>query len=242
MYFCERQSRILEILEKRKNASVHYLAETLYASEPTIRRDLSVLEREGRIKRTFGGAVLSNVIQGEIPLALRERENMKAKESIAGQAVRFIRDGQVIFLDASSTAFCLTRHLEAFSDLTVITNSPKTSMKLAELKIRSFCTGGLLLENSIAYIGTHAENFVQNFNADVFFFSCRGMTEDGVLTDSSMEESELRRAMMRQSKTKVFLCTGDKIGQKYMYNLCTVSQVDAVISDIPLPAALAARE
>ena len=120
----------------------------------------------------------------------------------------------------------------------MITNSPKTSLKLAELKIRSLSTGGLLLENSISFVGAHAENFVRNFNADIFFFSCRGITDDGQLTDSSMEESQLRRIMMEHSKKKIFLCTSNKIGRKYMYNLCDVSAVDGVICEKELPDGL----
>jgi DeoR/GlpR family transcriptional regulator of sugar metabolism len=210
---------------------VHYLAQALYVSEPTIRRDLAVLQEQGKIRRTFGGAVLSDLINKEVPLALREQENRRAKDTIARMAAKYIRDGQIIFLDASSTASYLTPYLASFSDLTVITNSPKTSLKLAELKIRSLSTGGLLLGNSIAFVGAHAENFVRNFNADILFFSCRGVTEDGQLTDSSMEESQLRRVMMEHSKKQIYLCTSDKIGTQYMYNLCDVSGIDGILCE-----------
>ena len=238
MYYRERHNKILDILQKRNSASVHFLAQALYVSEPTIRRDLAVLQEQGKIRRTFGGAVLSDMINKEVPFALREHENRRAKDAIARMAAKHIRDGQIIFLDASSTASYLTPYLASFSDLTVITNSPKTSLKLAELKIRSLSTGGLLLENSISFVGAHAENFVRNFNADIFFFSCRGITEDGLLTDSSMEESQLRRIMMEHSKKKIFLCTSNKIGRKYMYNLCDVSAVDGVICEKELPDGL----
>lgn len=235
MYFRERHNKILDILEKRSSASVHYLAQALYVSEPTIRRDLAILREQGKIRRTFGGAVLSDMINREVPFALREHENRQAKDAIARMAAKHIRDGQIIFLDASSTASYLTPYLASFSDLTVITNSPKTSLKLAELKIRSLSTGGLLLENSIAFVGAHAENFVRNFNADIFFFSCRGITEDGQLTDSSMEESQLRRIMMQHAKKKIFLCTSNKIGRQYMYNLCGASAVDGILCERNLP-------
>lgn len=238
MYYRERHNKILDILQKRNSASVHFLAQALYVSEPTIRRDLAVLQEQGKIRRTFGGAVLSDMINKEVPFVLREHENRRAKDAIARMAAKHIRDGQIIFLDASSTASYLTPYLASFSDLTVITNSPKTSLKLAELKIRSLSTGGLLLENSISFVGAHAENFVRNFNADIFFFSCRGITEDGQLTDSSMEESQLRRIMMEHSKKKIFLCTSNKIGRKYMYNLCDVSAVDGVICEKELPGEL----
>lgn len=189
------------------------------------------MEQQGIIKRTFGGVVLSELLNKEIPLSMREHENMSAKDYIAKEAVKFIRDGQVIFLDASSTVFRIVKYLAPFSNITVITNSPKASLKLAELKIKSFCTGGLLLENSIAYVGTYAENFIKNFNADIFFFSSRGITANGVITDSSIEESDLRRTMLLNSKKSIFLCTSDKIGKQFFYNLTDISEIDRVICD-----------
>lgn len=235
MYFTERYEDIIKILKERNSASVHFLAEHLHVSEPTIRRDLVVLEQEKRIKRTFGGAVISDMSTTEIPLALRESENRQPKEIIAKKAIEHISDGKIIFIDASSTASKLLKYLPNFSNLTIITNSPKNSLKLAELRVRSFCTGGLLLENSIAYVGKQAEDFVRNFNADLFFFSSRGLSDTGVLSDSSIEESELRRVMMEHSRKKIFLCTSDKIGKSYMYNLCRLSAVDEVISEVELP-------
>lgn len=238
MFFNERQAEIVKILETRHSATVHYLAKELFVSEPTIRRDLSVLEENGKIKRTFGGAVLSDMIMGEVPLVLREQTNMKEKNETAQKAVKFLKDGQVIFLDASSTAACLLDHLPKFRDLTVITNSPKASLKLAEMKIKCLCTGGILLENSIAYVGSFAEKFIRNINADILFFSCRGISLDGKLTDSSMEESELRKVMIEHSKKKVFLCSSEKIGRSYMYNLCHRTQIDEIVSNAELPDSL----
>lgn len=231
MFYNERYDAIAKILKENHTATVHFLAKELFVSEPTIRRDLKKMEQQGIIKRTFGGAVLSELLNKEIPLSMREHENMSAKDYIAKEAVKFIRDGQVIFLDASSTVFRIVKYLAPFSNITVITNSPKASLKLAELKIKSFCTGGLLLENSIAYVGTYAENFIKNFNADIFFFSSRGITANGVITDSSIEESDLRRTMLLNSKKSIFLCTSDKIGKQFFYNLTDISEIDRVICD-----------
>ena len=104
------------------------------------------------------------------------------------------------------------------------------------MQIRSFCTGGLLLENSIAYVGSLAERFVSNFNADIFFFSCRGISINGVLSDSSIDESEIRKAMMLNAKKKIFLCTSDKVGKEYIYKLTDAKNVDFIICDKKLPS------
>ncbi len=231
MLYVERHGEIIDILQKRTSASVHYLANELHVSEPTIRRDLHILSQENKIKRTFGGAVINNDNNAEVPLILRESENIQSKEAIAFKATEYIKDDYVIFLDASSTVSGIIKYLPRYSNLTIITNSPKNSLKLAELKIKSFSTGGALLENSVAYVGTSAQNFISNFNADLFLFSCRGISDDGCLSDSSIEETEVRKVMMKHSEKNIFLCSSDKIGKKYMYNLCSYKDVDDIICD-----------
>lgn len=231
MFSIERHEQIIEILRKRTSASVHFLAKQLHVSEPTVRRDLITLSNQKKIKRTFGGAVINTDFNAEVPLSLRESENRKAKEYVATEAVKYIKDDYVIFLDASSTVSNVIKYLPEFKNLTVITNSPKNSIKLAELKIKSFSTGGEMLENSVAYVGTSAQNFIKKFNADLFLFSCRGISNDGMLNDSSIEETEIRKIMMKNSKKNIFLCSSDKIGKKYMYNLCYFKDIDEIISD-----------
>lgn len=231
MFSCERHDQIIKILEQRTSASVHHLAKQLHVSEPTIRRDLTILLQENRIRRTFGGAVINSDPNAESPLVLREMENKEIKEKLALDAAKYIKDDSVIFLDASSTAANIIKHLTPYRNLTVITNSPKNSLKLAEHKIKSFSTGGLLLEKSIAYVGVSAHEFIEKFNADLFFFSCKGVSNDGMLNDSSIEETDIRKVMMKHSKKNIFLCPSDKIGKHYMYNLCSYRDVDVIISD-----------
>ena len=211
---------------------MHKLSELVYASESTIRRDLTELEKSGKIRRTFGGAVLEETLTKEVPLLLRQNQNSQIKQQIAKRAAEYIKNGQVIFMDASSTVAHLIPYMSQFKDLTVITNSPQTSIELGKANIRNFCTGGFLLENSIAYVGQHAENFLRRIRADIMFFSTRGyQPETGEITDSSIEESELREVMLRQAKKKVFLCDSSKFGKGYLYNLCNREDIDVMISD-----------
>ncbi len=231
MLYVERHEQIIEILKQRTSASVHYLAEQLHISEPTIRRDLNTLAAENKIKRTFGGAVINNDANAEVPLVLREMENKHFKELIALKACEYIKDDYVIFLDASSTVSAIIKYLPQYKNLTIITNSPKNSLKLAELKIKSFSTGGALLENSVAYVGNAAQDFIKKFNADLFLFSCRGISENGMLSDSSIEETDIRKIMMKHSKKNIFLCSSDKVGKQYMYNLCDYKDIDEMICD-----------
>lgn len=232
MYFCERHEKILEILKQSGSASVERLAQLLFVSEPTIRRDLAFLKEQNLIHRTFGGATLKNSRSGEISFEFRNSQDADSKDIIAKKASEYLKDDAVIFLDASSTVYRLLPYISNFKNITVITNSPKVCLTLAEQGIGSYCTGGTLLSKSKAFVGERAIAFVKNFNADIFFFSSQGITEDGVITDASVVESEIRRAVMAQSEKNIFMCSSSKIGKKFAYNVAKTSEIDAVISDI----------
>ena len=228
MHFCERHEQIMDILNERNSVTVHYLANKLYVSLPTVRRDLSYLEKQNRLRRTFGGAVLNNKNVSEISFELRDNVDTKIKDELAKKASALIKDDMVIFLDASSTVFRIVPYLKDFKNLTVITNSPKVNLQLAEYNITSYSTGGILLKNPKAYVGSFAENFIKNFNADICFLSCHGISDEGFLTDGSIEESTLRTLMMKQSKKKVFLMASTKLNKKYSFNLAHISEVEII--------------
>ena len=78
MFYSKRHEDILKILKEREAASVHFLAKELFVSEPTVRRDLDILQKQGRVRRTFGGAVICELLNREVPLSLREREGRGA--------------------------------------------------------------------------------------------------------------------------------------------------------------------
>lgn len=227
----ERLDLILSYMRKYQTATVANLAKRLYASEATIRRDLNVLEKRGIIKRLHGGAVLIDEVQREVPLYVREQQNLEGKRTIASKAAHYLLDGQVIFLDASSTAMFLIPYMEIRQNLTIITNGLKTAQELSGLSHRIYCTGGLMLHNSSAYVGPYAEDFVRRFNADIFFFSSRGISKDGRITDSSSEETHIRQVMLQYSRKHIFLCDSSKLGNNYSCNLCYVRDVDEWICD-----------
>jgi DeoR family fructose operon transcriptional repressor len=92
-----------------------------------------------------------------------------------------------------------------------------------------------MLIHSFSYVGEQAESFVRNINADILFFSCRGLTEQGYMTDPAVEEANLRKVMFQYSKQKVLLCDSSKFDHTYFYNIGHVSQMDHIISEAPLP-------
>ena len=236
MSYYEREQEIINILLKRQSIGNNELAKELFISTPTLRRDLDKMERKGLIVRTHGACSLNKKLADEkIPLYFREQEHNSAKIKMGKMAVNYIKNGDIIMMDSSTSAYNMVPFLKGFNDVIVITNGAKTSHTLGTMSIKNISTGGHMITESLAYVGPEAMHAVQRYNADVFFFSCRGVSDDGWLTDTSVEENELRREMMKRAKKKVFLCDSSKFGQGCFNNLCHISEVDEVVCDESLP-------
>ena len=98
--------------------------------------------------------------------------------------------------------------------------------------IKTICTGGEMTLESFSYVGVDAEQILRQYNADVAFFSCRGVSEDGIITDNSILENSIRSIMIKNARKKYLLCDKNKFGQKYLHTLCHVNDLDGVISNI----------
>ena len=238
----ERQNKILEILAEKQAASVEELCHMLYSSGATIRRDLQILENNGLIHRTHGGAVYVDGNAKDFPLTLRESENLGPKNTVAQKAVQYIRDGQTLFMDASSTVCRLAERLTGFQHLRVITNGLKTANILSEIDgVDVYCTGGRLRENAKSLMGTHAIDFVSRFNADLAFFSCRGVMPEIGITESNEDEAALKIMYMRNAAKVVLMCDSSKLGKQYFCKVGTLDHIWKLVTDIQLPSSYEAR-
>lgn len=226
-----RQQQILDILKREQSASVAYLAQELFASEPTVRRDLAFLEQQGYLKRVYGGAVIGGAPDREIPYEVRAGEQEDAKTLMARRASAFLKKGDVVFLDGSSSAAHMVEPISKVGDILVVTSGAKTAIELAKRGVRVISTGGQMITRSFTYVGSHAEACVRGIRADTVFFSCRGLSDDGEMTDISIEEINLRRAMLERARKKILLCDSSKFGKQYMYSLGYREDLDAVISE-----------
>ncbi len=229
----KRQQYILSAIQQYKTADVKELAGKLYVSAATIRRDLNHLEMTGLVKRTYGGAVLTEGLDAEIPLYARESHNTDKKDYICHLAASYVKDDDTIILDSSSTTARMIKFLASKKNLKIITNGAKTAVLLTRLpNAVIYCTGGKMRENSLSYIGQTAIEYIKNFQADLLFFSCRGLSERG-LADSSDDEALLRRVMLQHSKKSILLIDSTKINVESFFFICGTDEVDHIICDDP---------
>ena len=171
----ERLDKIMELLEENKHCTVNELAARLYVTPITVRRDIKILEGQGRVNRCYGGVSVISHSNREVPLAVRETYHSDVKAAIAKNAAELIVNGSTVFLDASSTVSHIVDFLLPDQGITVITNSIKTLTLLAEKKITAYGTGGKLLGGSLAFAGAKAEAAVSTMHADFMFFSSQGI-------------------------------------------------------------------
>ncbi len=227
----QRQESILSTLTKKQFCSVSQLSQQLYVAPITIRRDLEEMEAAGLLKRCHGGASIIDFANREVPFDLRSRENASAKALVAKKAVERINHGDTVFLDASTTVSHMADYISAEQELTIITNSIRVLEKLKGKGIRCYLTGGMLLENSYALVGRIAEDTVSSLFADICFFSSQGITEDGLITDFSEDETRLRKCMIANAKQSVFLYDHSKLGKRFLFKVCNSNDISSVITD-----------
>lgn len=231
MSIYNREQQYIDFLSEREH-TVSELANKLFISEPTVRRDIQALEKRDIITRKRGRITLkTHSADKRIPLFIRDMEQQDEKKEMAIKAASYIKDGDVIMLDASTSAFFLLPHLSSFKNIMIITNGAKTAIEAAAMGIRTICTGGEMTLESFSYIGTDAENILKMYNADIAFFSCRGLDSDGIVSDNSILENSMRRIMIKNSKKCFLLCDKSKFNKKYLNTLCTIKDITDVISN-----------
>lgn len=233
----QRQQEILQILKEQRTASVQELCQKLYASPATIRRDLHQLENQGLVKRNYGGVSLPDERSFEYPMQVRESRNLEAKEEIAQKALEFIRDGQTVFLDSSSTALRLALRLREFPNLHIVTNGIDICQALADTSRKSaptvYCCCGRLRDNARTLVGATACQYAASFHADLAVLSCRGLDRKAGSTEANEEERQVKRTFLEHADRRILLCDHSKIGKSYFCRTADLEDYDRIITDRP---------
>ena len=226
------EKKILEFLEEKEYASVPDLAKVLFVSPSTVRRTLEGLQAKGLVTRTHGGARLNKDKNVSPSFTFRFHQNSFEKKKMALSAIKLINNGDIIFLDGSTSAYYIAEYLKEFENIKVITNGIDTLSLLAKNKITAYSTGGQVsTENPSVLVGRYAEDTIESFYADVVFFSAQALCKDGNIYDCFEEEIFLRRAMIKNAKKVVFLCDNTKINKISPYRLATVKDLDYIVTN-----------
>ena len=233
MLSLERIDRIREEVQQKKAVTVDKLAKKYFVSPSTIRRDLDVLEKQGLIRRTYGGAVLLIHPSNEIPYSIRTNENRLAKNVIGELAADLVVENQFIALDTTSTVAFMVHHLCDKKNLKILTNSARIAIDCIDTlpSARVFCTGGWMNKFSLGFEGETTRQRIAEYHTDVFFFSARYISLDAGITDVNEEDVYLKQQMIKNSRRVVFLCDHTKFDQTSYRSVCGIEKIGYLVTD-----------
>ena len=230
----KRRLEIVEFIDESGSSTVHELSQKFNVTLMTINRDLRKLEREGKLKAVRGGAIAKSKRLTETMLSQRINFNLEAKQSIAEKAIKYIKSGDSILLDSSTTSIILARKLRNLDidNLNIITNSTEILSELIPYeKFNVLSTGGTLLRKFHCLVGPLAELAVSQLRASKFFFSAGGVSINGELTDTDIQEVNLKKKMIEVSNEKIFMVESYKFNKTGLYKIIDIKEVDILISD-----------
>ncbi|HLU53996.1 MAG TPA: DeoR/GlpR family DNA-binding transcription regulator [Pseudonocardia sp.] len=213
-----RRDEIVRLATASGPASVEELARAFGVTASTIRRDLAALTAEGRLARTYGGA-MPVTAHPEPPLRERTGEAFAAKRAIARAAVAEVGPGETVLLDAGSTVGALARELRSVPGLTVITVGLTALQELsdpAEIDAQGItvhCLGGTLRPLSQGFVGPLAEAALERLTFDRAFLGADGVTVEG-LCEADLAQTRLKELMARRAAQVVVLAHGAKLGRR----------------------------
>ncbi|MBU3112769.1 DeoR/GlpR family DNA-binding transcription regulator [Clostridium lacusfryxellense] len=232
MLAIERKRKIISLLEERNSVLVPELSKIFSVTEETVRRDLEKLEAEGFLKRTYGGAVINDSINSELPLKIREVTNIDGKRCIGIKVAEYINDGHTIMLDSSTTALQVAERIKHKKRITVITNSVKVVSELASAKdCKVISTGGTLREKSMSFVGHLTEDSISNFNVDVSIICCKGVDIEKGITESNDVEAEVKKAMTRAADKTFLVVDYTKFNKVSFIKMLKLEDVDMIFTD-----------
>ncbi len=234
MFAQERRLEILKILMNKSKVRVKELSLNFDVSEVIIRKDLKLLEEEGKLERTHGGAILKKEIPMDISLNHRKVVNLGGKKKITNKLYKIIEEGEIIFLDSSSTNLLLAEKLaESPKKITVVTNMLDIMKCLDGIdKIELIGIGGTYHSILGTFLGGLALDSVRKINTQKLFLSGAGIdVQKGNISIFDSNEVTLKKAMIQMASKVYFVCEKDKFYSYGIYNFGTLNDLDAVVVD-----------
>jgi len=222
-----REEQIMDIITENGFVTVRYLCEALHYSTATINRDLNKLQQQKRIVRRNGGAEL--IQRRSVPFVFRTEKNKAIKKRLSEEASHLIEDGQMIYVNSSTTLQYLAPYLTPLKNLKVVTNNLNLASYLSNENLTVFCLGGEIVEKPYVTGGPQAAWDAANYRYDTMFFCTHAATESGIILGP--KNNSLYRTVLQYAKKVVFVIDSSKIENKNGHVVCDFSQVDVVISD-----------
>ncbi|MCX7710437.1 MAG: DeoR/GlpR family DNA-binding transcription regulator [Clostridia bacterium] len=237
MFIEERHHKIMEILKRTERVEVTELCKLFDVSEDTIRRDLRILEEKNKVKRTYGGAILPEKVSVALPMLRRDDLQTYEKNEIAILAASFINDNDTILLDGSTTVSKIIPLLTIRKNLTVITNSVQIAHDIIvlesnfETSIKLYMIGGLVQKNIANTVSIESLMTIKNLSVDKVFLGVCAISPRYGLTTPSLEEAQIKKAMIESAREVYLLADSSKFGVRSLALIDELKPEYTIISD-----------
>lgn len=225
-----RREKILDLINSTKMVTSEELSRLFNVTEETIRKDLTYLSEQGHIIRTFGGATIKD--DSDQPLVQRSIHNYIEKEKIAREAVKLIRDKDLIVMDAGSTIAVLARYIRPHSDVVAVTNSLEIINVLSKVEgVTVISTGGKLRTKSMSFQGINAERSIGLYNLQKAFMSCEAVDLQKGVMDANEAEAQVKMRMIEEASEVYLLADHSKFQNIAHITTCKIQKITAIITD-----------
>lgn len=235
----DRQKRIVIELSNNPSILIKDLAENFSVSRETIRRDFDELCKSGRLHRRYGGATFSPIGLG-MNIKARSEQFLEERRRIAAAALTMIKPNEVIMLGSGATTAIFAEELASHDQAQiVITNSIQPAVTLSSNpSLRVILAPGEVDSTEGFTSGHETTGFIEKFKADVVFLSADGLNSAGVMEYDS-RTVWIARTMLDHARRKILLIDHSKFYQQSLERICTLDELDMVITDQAPDEALA---
>ena len=232
MLAIERRNAILEKLQAERRVVVSELSQIYKVSEETIRRDLEKLENDGFAIKSYGGAVINENANVDLPFNISKKRNVISKQKIAEVISSRIKDGTSIMLDASSTAVYIAKALKERKNLTLITNSIEILIEMFDTpNVNVLSTGGAMREGSFALVGPQTDKMLNSYHVDMAIVSAKGFDLETGMTDTEELHANNKKTMLHAGREKVLAVDSSKFGKTAFTEIGTLEDISMVVTD-----------
>lgn len=234
MFLEERQENIMTLLERDGKVAVRDLSKRYGVTEDCIRKDLSNLEKQGRLKRTYGGAVMLREKLYAMEAEARRSADISAKRKIAAVANRLINDNDMVFLDISTSNLALAELLvKEERELTVVTNMIDVLVILSRSpKINLIFTGGTINRSRDGFWDVMTMDFISHLKPDIAFIGAVGVDVcANSVSTYDIEDGINKAAIVRAAKKAYVVAEAKKLSNAGSYNYVTLDALSGLITD-----------
>jgi DeoR/GlpR family transcriptional regulator of sugar metabolism len=227
-----RREYILKEIEQKGSVSIVNVAEVLKVSDMTIRRDLAELEKEGLLRRTYGGAVINTHRAYEPPLALRSTQASEAKQRIGKAAAELVSDGDAVALDVGSTALAVAKNLIGRQNLTIITPSLHiANLFINQPDVRLILPGGIVRPGEASLVGSLTIQAFEGIFFDRLFLGVGAIDARAGLTEYNWEDAQIKQVMLKSAKEVVAVADSSKFGRVAFALICHFNAIQRLVTD-----------